>query len=709
MKKLLFFIILITSSCDKNLSTPEAEKQPHELVLHGNTRIDNYYWMRLTDEQKLSRDPDDQTKDVLSYIEEEKEYIGSGLAHTNNLQEKIYNEIVGRIKKDDNTVPFLDNGYFYYSRFESEKEYSIHCRKKESLESSEEIILDENKLSENYDYFDLGNFNVSPNNEWVAYSVDTLSRRFFTIFFKNLKTGEILPQTIPNTTGNIAWADDNEHIFYTSKNKVTLLSEKIYRHKLGTSSSEDMLVHEEEDESFYTGVYRSKSGKYIFIWSSSTLASDYQFLRSDDPYGKFQSFTPRVENHEYSIEHYEDHFYIISNWDALNNRLLKTKEIETERNNWMEIIPHRANSHLLSMEIFTKHLVLNERNDGLLSIRVINLKNGDDHYLKFNDRTPTAYTSVNENFDTNILRFSYNSMLTPGSIFDYDMDTREKTLLKQQQVIGGYDQDKYQDEIIYANARDGQIIPIYLVYRKDLKNKASQPLLLYGYGSYGSTEDPYFSIVRLSLLDRGFIYAVANIRGSQIFGRKSYDDGKMLNKKNTFYDFIDAARYLIKNNYTSPNELFCEGGSAGGLLIGTVINMEPQLWKGAIASVPFVDVVTTMSDPSIPLTSNEWDEWGDPREKKEYDYILSYSPYDQIVQKKYPNLLVTAGYFDSQVQYWEPLKYVAKLRDNWIGNNKLYLHINMEAGHSGKSGRFQIYREYALGLAFILDIAGVDQ
>ena len=443
-------------------------------------------------------------------------------------------------------------------------------------------------------------------------------------------------------------------------------------------------------------------------YNSSTLVSDYHILNADDPDGQFINFSPRGEKHEYDIQHYKDYFYIITNKDAPNNRLMRTKVGETDLTNWEEVISHRSEVHLLGLEIFKNHLVLSERKNGLRAIRIKNMVSGDDNYIDFQEDTYSAYISTNEEYDTNILRYGYSSMLTPSSVYDYNMDTKEKKLLKQTEVVGkGYDQSLYDAETIYATSRDGVKIPIYLVYRKDLKKEGPQPLLLYSYGSYGSTSDPYFSSTRLSLLDRGFIYALTNVRGSQIFGRKSYEDGKLLKKKNTFYDFIDAAKYLVKESYTSSEQLFCSGGSAGGLLISAVINMEPGLWKGAITAVPFVDVVTTMLDPSIPLTSNEWDEWGDPREEDFYNYMLSYSPYDQIDQKVYPNTLVTSGFFDSQVQYWEPLKYIAKLRDFWQGDNKLYLYMNMDAGHGGKSGRFRIYKEIALEYAFLLDLINI--
>ena len=695
------------NSCNK--LPPDIKKIPYEMESHGHKRIDDYYWMRLTDEQKSAEKYDDQTQDVVNYISKETDYLNNSLKHTKKLQNTLYDEMVGRIKKDDQSVPYLDNEYYYYSRYEKKKEYPIYCRKYKSLDNDEEIILDVNKLAEGYEYFAVGGMAVSPNNKWLSYGVDTLSRRFYNIYFKNLLTGEVIEQTIPNTTGGVAWANDNKTVFYTSKNKITLLGEKIYRHKMGTDSKKDKLIYEEKDETYYNGVYRSKSGKYIIIYNSSTLVSDYHIMSADNPDGEFKNFTPRGVKHEYAIQHYKDHFYIISNMDSPNNRLMRTPINATDISNWEEVISHRKSVHLLGLEIFKNHLVLSERKDGLRAIRIKNMNTKTDTYLDFNEETYSAYISTNEEYNTNILRYSYSSMLVPSSVFDYNMDTGEKVLLKQREVPGkGYDQSLYEAKTIYATSRDGEEkIPIYLVYRKDLKKKGPQPLLLYSYGSYGSTSDPYFSSTRLSLLDRGVIYALTNVRGSQIYGRKSYEDGKMLNKKNTFYDFIDAGKFLVSEGYTDSDHLMCSGGSAGGLLIGAVVNMEPALWKGAIAAVPFVDVVTTMLDPSIPLTSNEWDEWGNPINEDYYHYMLSYSPYDQISDMNYPNMLVTSGFFDSQVQYWEPLKYVAKLRDHWLGNNKLYLYMNMDAGHGGKSGRFRVYKEYALEYAFLLDIVGI--
>ena len=709
MKNIYLILTLILSACMQKSTIPKATKKPYEMTEHGNTRIDNYYWMRLTDDQKSAKKYDNQTAEVVEYIEDENSYLESNLSHTKNFQNDLFEEIVGRIEKDDESVPYFDNGYFYYSRYESGKEYAIHCRKKGSLDGQEEILLDENILADGFNYFAIGGRRVSPDNKWLAYGVDTLSRRIYEIHFKNLETGEVLETTIPNSSYGVAWANDNKTVFYTSKNEITLLGEKIWRHKMGSKSSNDKLIYFEKDDTFYTGVYRSKSGKFIIIYHQSTLVSDYQILNADSPDGSFKKFTKRGTEHEYSIDHYNDKFYIITNWKAKNNRLMETPDKRTSMSNWKEVIPHRDDVHLLGMEIFKNHLVLNERKNGLRGLRVIHQKSGKDEYLDFGEETYTASISVNEEFDTNILRYSYTSMVTPRSTYDYNMDSGTFDLMKEQKVVGGYDKSLYHSERIYAIGRDGNKVPISMVYKKDMKKDAQQNLLLYAYGSYGSTRDPSFSSTTLSLLDRGFIYAIAHVRGGQIYGRQSYDDGKMLNKKNTFYDFIDAAKYLVEKKYTDSQHLFAEGGSAGGLLIGAVVNMEPELWKGAIAAVPFVDVITTMLDASIPLTSGEWDEWGNPKEKKYYDYKLSYSPYDQITDRNYPNLLVTSGFFDSQVQYWEPLKYVAKLRDNWQGENKLYLHMNMDAGHGGKSGRFRRYREVALEYAFMFDLAGVKE
>ena len=701
-----------TRQTERNdIKPPVAQQIPYTTTIHGQNRVDNYHWIRLTDEQKLAKNiegwPDDQTMQVVDYINKENEYTQTQLTHTKNQQKKLYNEIVGRIKKDDVSVPFLYNGYWYYTHYKQGGEYPIYCRKKESLQNPEEVMIDVNDWAKGHDYFSLTNLSVSPNNKFLAFSVDTLSRRIYTIKIKDLQTGELLMDEIHGTEDAVAWANDNATFFYTVKNEITLLSEHIDRHILGTPQTDDVRVYTEKDDSFYIGVGRSKSDKYIIIYNSSTLVSDYYILNANDPLGKFRQFSPRETEHEYTIEHYNDKFYIVSNWKAINFRLMETPENATAKQNWKEVIPHRKDVMVSGIDVFADHLVISERRYGLRQIRVIDQRNGNEHYMDFGEAVYSAYPSVNLSFNTNVLRYQFSSLITPRSTFDYHMDMKVSTLLKQTEVVGGYDLDNYHSERLYAEARDGKKVPISIVYKKGYKKNGQGNLLLYAYGSYGSTNDPSFSSTRLSILDRGFAYAIAHIRGSQTYGRPWYEDGKMFNKMNTFTDFVDCSKYLIQNNYTGPGHLFAMGGSAGGLLMGAVVNLAPELYRGVIAAVPFVDVINTMLDASIPLTSNEWDEWGDPRKKDEYDYMMTYSPYDNVYNADYPNMLVTAGYFDSQVQYWEPVKWVAKLRDYKVGENILYLHTNMDAGHGGKSGRFRRYKELALKYAFILDLAGI--
>ena len=694
-----------------NMKPPVAQQIPYETTIHGHDRVDNYHWIRLTDKQKLAKNiegwPDDQTMQVVDYIKKENDYTKAQLRHTNNLQKKLYSEIISRIKKEDVSVPYLDNNYWYYTRYEKGKEYPIYCRKKESLENLEEVMIDVNEWAKGHDYFSLTNLSVSPNNKFLAFGVDTLSRRIYTIKIKDLQTGKLLMDKIHGTQGAVAWANDNATFFYTVKNEITLLSEHIDRHKLGTLQTDDVRVYTENDDSFYIGVSRSKSNKYIIIYNGSTLVNDYHILNANEPKGKFKQFTSREKEHEYTIDHYNDRFYIVTNWKAKNFRLMETPEETTAKQNWKEVIAHRKDVMINGIDVFSSHLVINERRDGLRQIRIINQTSGNEHYIDFGEAVYSAYPSINPSFNTNILRYQFSSLLTPQSTFDYDMDMKVSTLLKQKEVVGGYDLENYHSERLYAKVRDGKKVPISIIYKKGYKKNGQGNLLLYAYGSYGSTNDPSFSSNRLSLLNRGFAYAIAHIRGSQTYGRPWYEDGKMFNKINTFNDFVDCSKYLIQNNYTDPEHLFAMGGSAGGLLMGAVVNLAPELYRGVIAAVPFVDVINTMLDASIPLTSNEWDEWGDPRNKDEYEYMMKSSPYDNVYNAAYPNMLVTAGYFDSQVQYWEPVKWVAKLRDYKVGKNDLYLYTNMDAGHGGKSGRFRRYKELSLKYAFILDLAGI--
>jgi len=638
-------------------------------------------------------------------------YFKKMTAHTEAFQTDLFHEMKSRIKEDDSSVPYKLNGYYYLTRYETGKEYPIYARKKGDLEAEEEILFNCNELAEGHEFYNLRGVSISPDNKLVAFAVDTVSRRQYTIQIKNLETGEIYPDKIENTTGGSVWAADSETLFYTKKDPVTLRSDKIYKHKLNTSSEEDELVHHEEDETFYTFVYKTKSKDFIVIGSTSTMTSEYQILPADDPDGTFKMFSPRERGLEYEISHFGDHFYILTNKDgATNFKLMKTPVAKTSAENWEEFIPHRAEVLLEDVEIFKNFYVVTERDKGLNKMKIVRWNNGESYYLPFESETYVAGPTTNLDFDTDKLRYFYNAMTAPYSIIEFDMETKEQVVLKEQEVLGGnFNKENYRSERVWATARDGQKVPISLVYHKDTPLNGTSPLLQYAYGSYGNTVDPYFSSVRLSLLDRGFIYAIAHVRGGEYLGRPWYEDGRLFNKKNTFTDFVDCSQYLIENDYTGPEHLYAMGGSAGGLLMGAVINMAPELYNGVIAAVPFVDVVTTMLDDSIPLTTGEYDEWGNPNEKEYYEYMLSYSPYDQVEAKAYPNMYVSTGLHDSQVQYWEPAKWVAKLRDMKTDTNFLFLDTNMEAGHGGASGRFEALKETAKEYAFILDLEGIKK
>ncbi len=699
---LAFMLLLICGvSCQQSQKTPDmkppvAEKIEKELTIHGHTRIDPYYWLRERENPK-----------VIEYLEAENAYKDAMLKDTEKLQQKLFDEIVGRIKKDDSSVPYFDNGYYYYTRYEEGKEYAIRCRKKGSLEAEEEVLLDENEMARGHDYFAIGGVSVSPDNSLMVYGVDTVSRRKYILYIKNLETGELYEETIPTTVGYAAWANDNKTLFYTQKDDETLRSHKIFKHVLGTPVDQDPLIYFEEDETYSTYVYKSKSDRFLIIGSSSTLSDEYRFLDADKPDGEFRILQERERGLEYSIGHFGDYFYIVTNLDAKNFRLMKTPVNATSKDNWEEIIPHREDVYLVDIELFQEYLVAAERKEGLINLRVISWDTGEEHYLDFGEEVYVAGISVNPEFDTKVLRYAYSSLTTPNSTFDYNMETREKTLMKQEEVLGGFVAANYESKRLYAKADDGTIIPMSIVYRKGMKKDGKNPCLIYGYGSYGHTIEPYFRSPLLSLLDRGFIYAIAHVRGGQIYGRQWYEDGKLFKKMNTFKDFNDCAEFLIAEKYTSPDLLFAQGGSAGGLLMGAIINLQPELYKGVVAAVPFVDVVTTMLDEDIPLTTSEFDEWGDPKQKDYYEYMLSYSPYDNVEAKDYPNMLVTTGLHDSQVQYWEPAKWVARLRDMKTDDNLLIMHTNMEAGHGGQSGRYRRYRETALEYAFMLKLAGI--
>jgi len=680
------------------VKAPVAKKVAKELTKHNDIRLDEYYWMN-----------DREDQEVISHLEKENAYYAEMTAHTKDFQASLFEEMKSRIKEDDSSVPYKQNGYWYITKYEKGKEYPIYSRKKESLDAPEELIFDCNKLAEGHEFFNLSSFSISPDNTLAAFSVDTVSRRKYTLQIKNLNTGEILADKVDNTAGNSVWADDNKTIFYSKQDDVTLRSDKIYKHKL--SEADDVLVFNEKDETFSAYVYKSKSKKYIIIGSYSTLTTEIRMLKADDPNGEFRIFTPRTRGLEYGVAHYEDHFYVLTNKDdATNFKLMKVHEEHTASENWKEFIPHRADVLLEGMDIFKDYYVLAERKNGLNEIKIVRWDGSNAYYLPFDNETYTANVSRNPDFDTEILRYSYNSMTTPSSVIDFNMATKAKEIKKEQEVLGGkFSKENYIEKRVWATARDGVKVPMSIVYHKDTQLDGNAPILQYAYGSYGATIDPYFSTVRLSLLDRGFVYAIAHIRGGQYLGRPWYEDGKLLKKKNTFTDFVDCSQFLIAEGYTSSDHLYAMGGSAGGLLMGAIVNIAPELYNGVVAAVPFVDVITTMLDDSIPLTTGEYDEWGNPNEKEYYDYMKSYSPYDQVTAKAYPNLLVTTGLHDSQVQYFEPAKWVAKLREVKTDDHLLLFDINMDAGHGGSSGRFESLKEVAKEYAFLLDLEGIQE
>ncbi|UCC75155.1 MAG: S9 family peptidase [Gemmatimonadota bacterium] len=677
---------------------PAALIRPQPLEMHGHVRTDNYYWLRERE------DPE-----VIAYLEAENAYTEAMLAHTEAFREALFEEIKGRIKQTDLSVPFFRDGFYYYTKTEEGKDYPIYARKKGSLDAEEEILVDVNELAEGHGFTSVRWPAVSSDGNIIAFAQDTVGRRFYDVRFKDLETGELHPDEIDAVTGNMTWANDNRTLFYSKQDPETLRWYQIYRHVLGSDSSQDELVYQEDDVEFSCYVLKTKTQQYIMIGCSQTLSNEYRYLDADEPDGEFEVFLPREPDHEYSIEHFGDHFYINTNYGAQNFRLMRAPVDRTGKEHWEEVIPHRDDVLLEGFDVFRDFLVVAERKDGLRQVRIRSWSGEDEHYLNFGEPAYAIYPSNNPELDTKLLRYRYSSLTTPYSVYDYDMETREKTLLKRDEVLGGYDPADYVTERLYAPARDGVRVPVSIVYRRGTEKNGENPLLLYAYGSYGASRDASFSSVRLSLLDRGFIYAIAHVRGGQEMGRWWYEDGKLLKKKNTFTDFIDVAEYLVAEGYTNPDVLFAQGGSAGGLLMGAITNMRPDLFKGIVAQVPWVDVVTTMLDSSIPLTTSEYDEWGDPNEEEYYWYMLSYSPYDQVEAKDYPNMLVTTGLHDSQVQYFEPAKWVAKLRALKTDDNLLILKTNMEAGHGGASARYERYRETAFQYAFMLDLLGIEE
>ena len=690
-------MIILLQSCDmkKNeIIEPRAEKINKIMTMHNHERIDEFYWLNERGNPK-----------VIDYLNSENDYRNSYMEDYKGLENELFEEIKSRIKEDDSSVPYLDNGYYYYTRFEKGKQYPIYCRKKDNLKNDEEILIDVNKMSQGHEYFRIGGIDISPNNKIMAYSVDTISRRLYTVHFKNLETGEKNTHTISNTSGGVSWANDNMTLFYNQKNTKTLRTEKVMRHSFNQNQKDEEVYFEKDDE-FNLYSYKSKSGKYIIIVSGKTISDEIRFLNANEPNGDFKIFQKRVDGLEYSIDHLNDKWYVRTNInDSKNFKLMVCDEDKTSSDNWKEFIKHRKNVLLEGVEVFNDFFVITERENGQRRFNVISNKDGESHYIDFEEEVFSAYSSVNSEINSKTFRYGYSSMTTPNSTIEYNLIKKTKTVLKEAEILGGtFDKNNYESMLVWADARDGKKVPISLVFRKDTYKKGKNPLLLYGYGSYGSTNSAGFSSVRLSLLDRGFVYAIAHIRGSQYLGREWYEDGKMFNKKNTFWDFIDSAKYLGNNSYVDRDQIFAMGGSAGGLLMGAIANMEPEVFKGIVAAVPFVDVVTTMLDETIPLTTFEFDEWGDPKDEDSYYYMLSYSPYDQVEEKDYPAIFITTGYHDSQVQYFEPAKWIARLRDKRTNKEPLLMYCNMDAGHGGASGRFEAYKETAMEYAFLISL-----
>lgn len=671
---------------------PKAKSIPHKLRIHDHERMDEFYWLNQA-----------ENPEVIAYLKAENEYTKAVMKDTEELQKSLFDEIIGRIPQRDQSAPYFKNGYYYYVRFEEGQEYPIYCRKKQ-LESDDEIVLlDANQLASGHSYYQIGGLSVSPDNRYLAFGEDTVSRRQYKIRVKDLTTGQFLKTNIPDTTGSVAWANDNLTFFYMGKD-AQLRPSKVLKHKIHSPNSPDELIYEELDDTFTCYAFRSKSGQYIMIGSFQTITTEYRLLNADKPDGEWELFCERQRGHEYYIDHFEDQFYIRTNADATNFKIMVCPKDQTSQKHWKEWLPHNDDVLITGLDLFKSYIAVSQRRNGLPVIEIFP-DNDPPYMVPFKEGAYTAFSSQNNELNTHKLRLYYSSLTTPTSALDFDMKTREFSLIKSEKVEGDFNKVHYTTKRLSATAHDGTTVPISIVYKNGTLLDGTAPLLLYGYGSYGINVDPSFSSPRLSLLDRGFIFAIAHIRGGEELGRKWYDGGKLLSKKNTFLDFISCAEFLLAQKYTNPNRLFALGGSAGGLLMGAVVNMRPELWKGIIAAVPFVDVVTTMTDKSIPLTTGEYDEWGNPNERPFYEYMLSYSPYDQVTEQAYPAMLVTTGLHDSQVQYWEPAKWVAKLRKHNTGDHAILLHTNMETGHSGSAGRFERHKETAMEYAFLIDLS----
>jgi oligopeptidase B len=688
---------LISCGSQVEVGPPVAKIEPKVDKMFGQERVDNYYWLR-----------ERGNPEVIAYLEAENEYTEDLMKHTQKLQDKLYKEMVSRIKETDLSVPVKWGDFYYYTRTEEGKQYQIYCRKRGSLEAEEEIVFDVNELAEGKDYYYLGVYQISPNHKLVAYAFDTTGSERYTLRVKDLETGELLPDVIDSISTSVEWANDNKTLFYAIADEAWR-TYKLFRHTLGEDPANDKLMYHEKDDAFFLDIGKSKSQKYLFLSLESMTTSEVHYLDADDPVGKFRVIHPRQHEMEYSVHHHDDQFYIVTNDDAKNFKLMRVPVSEPSKKNWKEVIPHRDSVKLDRIEVFRDFMVLYEREEGLRQIKINDFATGQIHKIEFPEPVYTCWGEWNPDYKSQLLRFNYASLITPNSVYDYNMKTKERELKKQKEVLGGYDPDEYQSERSFATADDGTRIPISMVYRKGMVKDGNNPLYLYGYGAYGSSTDPWFSSNRLSLLDRGFIFALAHVRGGGEMGRYWYEDGKLLNKKNTFTDFIAIAEHLIAEKYTSPEKLVIDGGSAGGLLIGAVVNMRPDLFKAVIADVPFVDLINTMLDESIPLTVIEYEEWGNPHKKEYYDYMMSYSPYDNVKAHNYPNMLILAGLNDTRVQYWEPAKWTAKLRAMKTDNNRLLLKTEMGSGHGGVSGRYSRLKEIAFDYAFILDVLGIRE
>ncbi len=690
----LVTVFLLYSCADDSTGPPLADKRPVELESHGDVRIDDYFWLNERD-----------NPEVIAYLDAENAYSDSVLAETFGLKQRLVEEMTARIKQDDVSAPYRHGDYLYYRRFEEGKEYPIYCRRKGSMDADEEVLLDVNVEAGDAPYYSVRAFQVSPDHTLAAYGVDTVGRRFYSLHFIDLETGAKLPEVIENTTSNFRWAADNKTIFFVKQHPATLRWERVYRYALGSDRNE--LVYEESDETFSSYLYESISGNYIFIANTSTLTTEIRYLKSDAPDEDPNVFLPREEEHEYFVIDGGDRFYVLSNEGAANFQLFEAPLDNTAKEAWSIVLPHRDDVLIEDVDVLRDHIIVSEKRAGLTQLEVIDRGSGKSHVIDVGEHVYKASSGDNYEFDSSVFRFEYESMTTPESVYDYDLVARERKIIKEKEVLGGFSRNNYVTERLWATARDSTEIPVSIVYRKGVELDGQNPLLQYAYGSYGYSIDPGFSSNLLSLLDRGFIFAIAHIRGGSVMGRQWYYDGRQLKKMNTFTDFIDVSKFLVAQGYTSPEHLYARGGSAGGLLMGVVLNMAPDMYNGVSTRVPFVDVVTTMLDESIPLTASEWDEWGDPRKKDFYEYMLSYSPYDQVKRQDYPNVLVTTSLHDSQVQYWEPAKWVAKLRDHKTDNNLLLLQTDMQAGHGGKTGRFQSLEDAALYYTFFLHLEGI--